>query len=397
MQSSNHPPKSAKGTVGIESFQGRLRLHLPRAWYGGRNKYLSLGLDDTPENRVLAETKATQIAVDYKLGQFDPTLDRYRPRTHLIPVATQESVVQMTLSELWGKYVDFKTPTVSPSTARSVFQPVTRKLAKVPKNLSLDDGVAIRDWLLKTTSPDSSRRILMHLNAAMKWAKKSGLIEFNSFDGLYNQIKLSKSQQSGEFEVHPFTRDERDAIIAAFENDQFVPKSTRRDAVHSNYAPYVKFLFYTGCRPSEVIGLRWKHIKDDRILLQQSIVTGTNGRLEKTGLKTQDFRYFPINSQLRAILESIKPENANPEDLVFPAPKGGYINTQNFAIRVWPKVLEGLGIPYRRPYQTRHTFITLCLENGIDAKDVAKWVGNSPEIIYKHYAGAKTELDVPEL
>jgi hypothetical protein len=28
---------------------------------------------------------------------------------------------------------------------------------------------------------------------------------------------------------------------------------------------------------------------------------------------------------------------------------------------------------------------------------VAKWVGNSPEVIYRHYAGKKRDLQVPEL
>jgi hypothetical protein len=37
------------------------------------------------------------------------------------------------------------------------------------------------------------------------------------------------------------------------------------------------------------------------------------------------------------------------------------------------------------------------LENGLDAKDVARLVGNSPEIIYKHYAGINsTKLEIPE-
>jgi site-specific recombinase XerD len=47
-------------------------------------------------------------------------------------------------------------------------------------------------------------------------------------------------------------------------------------------------------------------------------------------------------------------------------------------------------------YNARHTFITLALENGLDAKDISRLVGNSPEIIYKHYAGSKRELFVPE-
>jgi integrase len=52
---------------------------------------------------------------------------------------------------------------------------------------------------------------------------------------------------------------------------------------------------------------------------------------------------------------------------------------------------------YLPQYNTRHTAITLLLEAGLDAKDIARLVGNSPEIIYKHYAGNKRDLIVPEI
>lgn len=51
---------------------------------------------------------------------------------------------------------------------------------------------------------------------------------------------------------------------------------------------------------------------------------------------------------------------------------------------------------YLPQYNIRHTCITLALKNGLDAKDVARLVGNSPESIYRHYAGNKRELFVPE-
>ena len=47
-------------------------------------------------------------------------------------------------------------------------------------------------------------------------------------------------------------------------------------------------------------------------------------------------------------------------------------------------------------YNTRHTFITLCISAGVPISDIASWVGNSPEIILKHYAGL-TKTEVPEL
>ncbi|BAZ08879.1 phage integrase [Calothrix sp. NIES-4071] len=82
---------------------------------------------------------------------------------------------------------------------------------------------------------------------------------------------------------------------------------------------------------------------------------------------------------------------------MFPSPEGKWINVHNLAQRAWKTVLSTLDeIEYRKLYQTRHTFITLALDNKMDVKDVAKLVGNSPEIIYRHYAGQSKEIIVPD-
>ena len=44
----------------------------------------------------------------------------------------------------------------------------------------------------------------------------------------------------------------------------------------------------------------------------------------------------------------------------------------------------------------RHTFITLALEAGIEVKDVAALVGNSPDVISRHYAARKPISELPE-
>ncbi len=99
---------------------------------------------------------------------------------------------------------------------------------------------------------------------------------------------------------------------------------------------------------------------------------------------------------MQTFLDSIRPESWNSETPIFPSPKGKWVRSNNFRNRIWKPVLEHLKLDYRKPYQTRHTFITLALENGLDAKDVGRLVGNSPAIIYKHYAGNKRDLFVPD-
>ncbi|WP_448574065.1 tyrosine-type recombinase/integrase [Trichothermofontia sp.] len=385
------------GTPKLEVDKGKLRIRIPAALMGGKRSILSLGLDDTPENRVTAEKRLAVMVADINIGQFDPTLERYRPKPHLAIVPDKPSATKLNPLTLWLDYVASRTG-VSPSTVRGTYKPVERMLRSLPSNLGLHDATEARDYLLKRHSPDVVRRFIMQMNACCKWAIKSRVITANPYADLLGSVSIPKRKQNGvSDDIHPFTREERDAIIAAFESNQFHPARANHLSRHSHYAPYIKFLFFSGCRPSEAIGLQWKHVKDDRILFQQSVVDGGSSLVLKKGLKTQDYRYFPINNQLRSILDDIKPDNASPDDFVFPSPTGKHIDIGNFRNRVWKPILDALGIEYRKPYQTRHTFITLCLESGVDAKDVAKWVGNSPEIIYKHYASAKRDLSVPEL
>ncbi len=259
---------------------------------------------------------------------------------------------------------------------------------------TLEDAVGVRDWLLSKYSSEVARRTLIQLNACFNWAVKSGLTPDNPFEGMAGDIKKTIRDTSRE----PFSCKERDAIITAFENNTFSSKFA--PIPHSFYAPYIKFLFMTGCRPEEAIALQWRHISSNcmRIQFKEAVPSDTRIR-GKT--KTGKARTFPCNPKLQEFLQSIKPANPSPDDLIFPSPRGLEIDSHNFLNRFWKPMVEGLVKAgkvekYLPQYNIRHTFITLALENGLDAKDVARLVGNSPEIIYRHYAGNRRELFVPE-
>jgi len=62
-----------------------------------------------------------------------------------------------------------------------------------------------------------------------------------------------------------------------------------------------------------------------------------------------------------------------PDDLLFPAPEGGYPHAQNWRRAVhWTKT--GLG---RRPHDLRHTAASLWIAAGADLKTVSSWLGHS--------------------
>lgn len=392
--------KASKGSVQIKASNGRLQLVFS---YGSKRHYLSLGLSNSKINRRAAEAKAMLIESDIRLDRFDPTLTKYKPQSALstvTPNTTPIATPKPDLAELWEKYTAFKKPQVSQSTYATDYRKYRNHIANLPSR-KLEDAIIIRDSLVANLSPNAARKTLTNINACCNWALKSGLIDANPFPGMASEVKLPKHDD----DIRSFTCQERDAIIRAFEEGK----------LYSYYAPLVKFLFYTGARPSEALALQWKHIGSDWrfITFEQSLTFSQKGLALKRGLKTQASRKFPINNQLRGILEPLKTSDSKPDDLIFKGKKGAYIDFGDFHNHAWKGyknrhgnqidgivtqlVQQGTVSEYLKSYAIRHTFITLALEHGLDAKDVARLVGNSAEVIYRHYAGNRRELFVPEL
>jgi integrase len=385
--------KASKGTVQIKNSNGRLQLVFSAL---GKRHYLSTGLGATPENQKVAQMRARQIELDILSGHFDHTLARYKPQASVAPDSPELPPIDSTpdLAQIWGRFLEFKESQCSPNTMKYTYGVYSNYVKSLPTH-DLKEAVRIRDWCLKRLPLDACKRFITRLSACCDWGVESGEIDLNPFRGMAAKLKLPKSQ-TGEDDIDPFTVAERDAIIAAIASNVYSPKSSAY--CHRHYAPLVGFLFATGCRPSEAVALQWKHVTADLgvISFEQALISTDGGRKIRAGLKTQERRRFPCNQSLKELLTSIRPSNPSPDSLLFPSPAGKPINIDNFRLRLWKPVLQGLGIKYRKPYQCRHTFITLALEAGLDAKDVARLVGNSPEVIYRHYAGGKRELIVPE-
>lgn len=379
--------KAHKGSVQVKSSNHRLQLVFS---YGGKRHYISTGLADSPTNRRLADLKAKEIEKDILYERFDETLIKYKnPNSKVLssvtPDFTPKQQDEPTLDVLWERYVTFKRTQVSQTTIARDYARYRSHIAKLPSR-DLTQAIAIRNYLLAHNSVDTAKRTLTNIAACCDWATKSGMITMNPFANMAAEIKVPKANADDEMDINPFTREERDRIISTFATDRY----------YCYYTPLVQFLFFTGCRPSEAIGLQWQHI-DDFVHFEQAVTFSETGLSLKKGLKTQEKRRFRINRQLAEILTAIQPDKDSPTAYLFPSPEGKFIDFNNFRNRAWKSILNKADIPYRKLYQTRHTFVTLCLEAGIDAKDVARLVGNSPEVIYRHYAGNKRDLQVPEL
>jgi integrase len=331
-----------------------------------------------------------RIALDIDDGTFDQSLDRYRP---VKPDKVKPS--QHDLLTIWARFLEFKAPQCTASTMRFQYRTFTNYIKRLPTH-DLKRSNEIREWVLKNVPLDAAKRFMVRVSACCDWALGAALIKENPFLGAAKGIKRPKALGNGD-EINPFTVEERDCILEAMLSDRFTSKFAR--VKHSYYHPLCFFLFHTGARFSEVAGLQWRHIRPDfkTLIFEQAAIATDEGLAIREGLKTQALRTFPLNERMQRFLKDHKPVGAAQDDLVFPSPLGCFMASNNFRVRVWMPVLKGLGIDYRKPYQSRHTFITLMLGAGIGATDIAKWCGNSAEVIFRHYAGTSKNLAVPEV
>ncbi len=293
------------------------------------------------------------------------------------------------LAVLWSRFSDFKRGQLTANTMRD-FAKTGELINKLPKGLT--SAIEIRDWMMEVPAGKDKpryanervRRVMVSLNACCTWAYNSELINQNPFSGLSKEIRKTSHVEN---QWTAFAPDERLAIIDRFEKQ------------NPYYAPWVKFLFWTGCRPSEAAALTWEQIKPDLSAIH--FVRAAQPGMVIQPTKTRKDRFFPVNDRLRFFLLGLRPEPMDRSQILLPGEKGGRMEFHNFGTRHWKPLIEemvqeGLVFRYMGQYHCRHTWITMALEAGMDVNDIAYLSGNSPNIIYRHYASRNRNIKVPE-
>lgn len=147
--------------------------------------------------------------------------------------------------------------------------------------------------------------------------------------------------------------------------------------IAGRYAEITLVLALTGVRFGELRGLRVRDVVSvpyPGIVVKRSIPQSglTGAVIERATTKGGRSRMVPLSDLVRPVVERWA-EGREPDDLLFPAPEGGYLSAQNWRRAVhWNKT--GLG---RRPHDLRHTAASLWIAAGVDIKTVSAWLGHS--------------------
>ena len=123
----------------------------------------------------------------------------------------------------------------------------------------------------------------------------------------------------------------------------------------------IRLMMLTGCRPSEILGLRWAWIGDRRIRLADA----------KNGPRT-----VWLCGAAAAILEAI-PRYSSDCPFVFPSRPPTRPLPIAGVYREWSRIREQAGLAGLRLHDLRHTWASMAAMNGVDMVTIAKLLGHA--------------------
>jgi integrase len=146
-------------------------------------------------------------------------------------------------------------------------------------------------------------------------------------------------------------------------------------------------LAYSGVRPGEALALTWGMVGTRRLLIESCVSLG-QVKETKTGRARTVRLMQPLADDLLAYRAQCS--RVRDSDLIFPGQEGAPWSEsawRNWRRRIFAKAAVAVGLHGARPYDLRHSFVSLLIAEGRGVIDVARQAGHSPTMaldVYGH-------------
>ena len=340
-------------------------------WYKGVECRETLSLPATKSNLQYAERLRGEIINAIERGTFDyaklfPDSKRARIFGHVNANPLIGDLLQAFLAQA-ERSLQPSTVTGYRKVSRTHLLPT---FARIPiKELT---PAFIRKWIsgLNVTAK-ATRNILTPLRAVLNEAVNDDVIIKSPLDRVVLNKLLDKDICQSDYVPDPFNRQEIQALLRVAEGQ---------------IKNWVQFAFFTGLRPSELIGLQWQDIDwhHKQIYIRRAVVE----RKEKSTKTKAGVRTLLLLPPALEALQHQKPYTFLLGKQVFhnPLHNKPWICDAHFRTPHWAGLFKRSGVRYRNPYQTRHTYASMLLSAGENMLWVAKQMGHrDTEMIIKTY------------
>jgi integrase len=375
-------------------------------------KTLSFKTNETECHRI-----AKSIAHDLDTGNL--SLDDLKPLSSKEIIALYqkekskakltliESITQTTdnrnIKDIWEKYKRLACNYLAKTTVKNEFKKVDLLLEKLTDNeLLLCNIDNLGNVCIKHYSVGSLKRIFESLQVALNVVINNKPIGTKkAYPNDYKLTNQLPKQQKNKTTKKFYKPVEIQAILNAFKN--FVQKDKDTTNNGSNYYyPFTLFCTLTGCRPSEVVALRFTDIKISKGKVQVLINKAYSKGVLNNHTKNYKVRLIPLNPKLATFMINYC-IGKNKNDLVFPSVEGNYLDHDNYNQRHFKPIVQelvnsGKLKEYLSPYHLRHSFATNMLRQGVDIATIAGLLGDNIQTIINHYIGSDYEnANLPDI
>lgn len=259
----------------------------------------------------------------------------------------------------------------------------------------LDVQLAINKLIHQGKAPTTVRKAHAILRAALRQAEINQMIRHNPCE----YTVLPKLERG---EIRYLSQNEQRRFI-----DNLPDNATGR-------ALY--FILGTGIRASELAGLRWSDVQDDRFTIRQTVRRNrdfsedakTRTRLEYSTPKTRaGRRTIPLTIKMQELLREhrrmqtatclAKGKEWNDNNLVFCTEIGTPYEVRNLN-RFLHRTLENAELDVMGVHSLRHTFATRAVESGMDMRMLSEILGHAQvALTLQLYAHSNIELKKKEM
>ena len=332
--------------------------------YAGERVREPAGLNDTKENRLVLRKKLDLIMAEIENGIFVFS-DRFpasKRKAHFSKIEgrqLREEPNQVLFGKYYEKWWKGLSPGMSESQRRDYESILNFHLLPFFRDICFSgiSSVLMKEFLAKLKSSKNrhgnqlSAKRIQNIMIPMRVIYKDAIAEYGWADlrSPFLGLKLPKAKR---IRLQPFDFEEWKTIIK-FMNPW--------------YRPYFEFTVQTGLRPSEQVALKWSAIDSQFIHIELSRVRNR----EKSELKSEGSRRrIEIRTSIKKVLDTQRDLTATfNSPYVFVNMEGRPI-LQDKLRELWMRVIQKSGVPYRRMYETRHTFASWAL----GAKESPEWV-----------------------